>query len=137
MYRTGDLGRWLPDGRIEFLGRNDQQVKIRGFRIEPGEVEAQLRQCEGVRDAAVVARGMGKCCVAGASELPRAGDIRIDGFVLAFTLSIAVVSGLLFGILPTWRSAARRATRARPDVVVPGEAGPMRRPPSPARRGSR
>jgi amino acid adenylation domain-containing protein len=42
MYRTGDLARYLPDGNIEFLGRNDSQVKIRGFRIEPGEIEARL-----------------------------------------------------------------------------------------------
>jgi acyl-CoA synthetase (AMP-forming)/AMP-acid ligase II/acyl carrier protein len=44
MYDTGDLGRWLPDGNIEFLGRNDDQVKIRGFRIELGEIENTLLQ---------------------------------------------------------------------------------------------
>src|SRR6185312_5791905 len=60
MYKTGDLGRWLADGAIEFLGRNDDQVKIRGFRIELGEIEARLRECEGVKDAVVVAREEGR-----------------------------------------------------------------------------
>ncbi len=54
MYRTGDLARWLPDGTIEYLGRNDFQVKIRGFRIELGEIEARL--LEQVREAVVIAR---------------------------------------------------------------------------------
>ncbi|MGW8768955.1 amino acid adenylation domain-containing protein, partial [Streptomyces sp. NPDC055815] len=57
LYRTGDMGRFLPDGSIEFLGRLDSQVKIQGYRIELGEVEAGLTQCEGVRSAAVVAAG--------------------------------------------------------------------------------
>ncbi|MDE9571560.1 AMP-binding protein, partial [Xenorhabdus bovienii] len=56
MYKTGDLGRWLPDGNIEYLGRNDFQVKLRGFRIEPGEIEARLKQCHGVREAVVLTR---------------------------------------------------------------------------------
>jgi natural product biosynthesis luciferase-like monooxygenase protein len=56
LYRTGDLARYLPDGSIEFLGRNDQQIKIRGHRIEPGEVEALLRAAPEIRDAVVVAR---------------------------------------------------------------------------------
>ncbi|MDP5209825.1 non-ribosomal peptide synthetase [Microbulbifer sp. 2205BS26-8] len=55
MYRTGDLGRWNEDGSIEFMGRNDFQVKIRGFRIELAEIESQLRQCQGLKDALVVA----------------------------------------------------------------------------------
>src|SRR5450755_1185452 len=56
MYKTGDLGRWLPEGAIEYLGRNDQQVKIRGFRIELGEIEARLAEHGSVREAVVVAR---------------------------------------------------------------------------------
>jgi thioesterase domain-containing protein len=56
MYRSGDLGRYLPDGNIEFLGRNDFQVKIRGFRIELGEIEAQMAQHPAVREAVVLAR---------------------------------------------------------------------------------
>jgi non-ribosomal peptide synthetase component F len=56
MYKTGDLGRYLGDGSIEFLGRNDQQVKIRGFRIELGEIEARLESMSGCGEAVVVAR---------------------------------------------------------------------------------
>ena len=55
-YRTGDLGRFRPDGLLEFSGRADDQIKLRGYRIEPGEIEGALRACSGVRDAAVVVR---------------------------------------------------------------------------------
>ncbi len=51
LYRSGDLGRYLPDGNIEYLGRIDQQVKIRGHRIELGEIEVQLVQLPQVREA--------------------------------------------------------------------------------------
>ncbi|QMW05862.1 polyketide synthase [Spirosoma foliorum] len=56
IYRTGDLGRLLPDGTIEFLGRRDDQVKIRGHRVELGEVEVIINQLTGVKQAVVVAR---------------------------------------------------------------------------------
>lgn len=55
-YRTGDLGRRLPDGRIAYAGRRDRQVKIRGYRVELGEVESVLRSLPGVAQAAVAAR---------------------------------------------------------------------------------
>ncbi|MGH8392794.1 MAG: condensation domain-containing protein, partial [Pseudomonas sp.] len=56
MYRTGDLARWLPDGNIEYLGRNDDQVKIRGVRIELGEIETRLNQLPGIQEVVVLAR---------------------------------------------------------------------------------
>ena len=56
MYKTGDLGRYLHDGNIEYLGRNDFQVKVRGFRIELGEIETRLGEQPGVRRAAVIVR---------------------------------------------------------------------------------
>lgn len=56
LFRTGDRGRYRPDGNIEFLGRSDDQIKIRGFRIEPGEIESLLMKHDGVRQAAVVLR---------------------------------------------------------------------------------
>ena len=54
-YRTGDIVRYLPDGNIQFVGRRDGQVKIRGFRIELTEVEAVIRQFQGIKDVTVQA----------------------------------------------------------------------------------
>ncbi|MCZ8026599.1 MAG: amino acid adenylation domain-containing protein, partial [Microcystis sp. LE19-10.1B] len=56
LYKTGDLARYLPDGKIEYLGRIDNQVKVRGFRLELGEIEAVLSQHPLVQEAVVMAR---------------------------------------------------------------------------------
>jgi amino acid adenylation domain-containing protein len=56
IYKTGDLGRWLPDGRIDFLGRVDFQVKIRGFRIELGEIETIINNHSEVQKSVLVAK---------------------------------------------------------------------------------
>ncbi|MGR2708580.1 amino acid adenylation domain-containing protein [Pseudomonas sp. AU10] len=71
MYKTGDLGRLLANGNVEYLGRNDDQVKIRGFRIELGEIQARLATASGVRDAVVIAR----------EDAP--GDKRLVAYVIA------------------------------------------------------
>jgi len=56
LYRSGDMVRWLADGTLEFLGRQDNQVKLRGFRVELGEIESILAHYPRIRDVAVVAR---------------------------------------------------------------------------------
>ncbi len=71
LYRTGDKGRILPDGAIDFMGRMDRQIKLRGFRIEPEEIEQALRELPPVREAAVILRE------------DRAGDRRLVAYVTA------------------------------------------------------
>jgi amino acid adenylation domain-containing protein len=73
MYRSGDVGRWLPDGSLEVIGRVDRQVKIRGFRVEPAEVESALRAVEGIEAAVVLATEASN------------GDIELRGFVTLST----------------------------------------------------
>ena len=63
IYRTGDLARWLPDGNLEYLGREDHQVKIRGLRIELGEIENTIRKFTGVTDCVVVTKAYSESIV--------------------------------------------------------------------------
>ncbi|MGE5343976.1 MAG: non-ribosomal peptide synthase/polyketide synthase [Candidatus Omnitrophota bacterium] len=81
LYRSGDMGRWLPDGNIELRGRKDFLVKVRGFRVEPGEIESKILAIDRVRECVVVVQEDGsgqKFLVAYVSVLT--GDERIDGF---------------------------------------------------------
>jgi hypothetical protein len=93
LYKTGDLGRWLPDGSIEYLGRNDFQVKIRGFRIELGEIEARLSECAGVRETVVAARDDG------------VGGLRLVAYVVMrddAEFSVAALRDALSALLPDY-----------------------------------
>ncbi|NHZ33325.1 non-ribosomal peptide synthetase [Massilia rubra] len=93
MYRTGDLGRWRADGNLEYLGRNDMQIKLRGFRIEPGEIEAQLARCAGVRAAVVLAR----------EDQP--GDKRLVAYLVTqddHALDLNAVRDALAKVLPSY-----------------------------------
>ncbi|MEC0210153.1 amino acid adenylation domain-containing protein [Paenibacillus ehimensis] len=99
LYRTGDLARYLPDGTIEYLGRIDHQVKLRGYRIEPGEIEAALRECEGVKDAFVMTRE------------DRPGDIRLVAYAVPEEAAKERAASPAL-----WRSELRRKL---PDYMVP------------------
>ena len=67
MYRTGDLGRWLPEGALEFQGRSDDQLKVNGYRVELGEIEAVLVEHPAVKQsvATVVGRERGEARLVG------------------------------------------------------------------------
>ncbi len=94
LYRTGDLVRQLPEGNLEYLGREDQQIKLRGFRIELGEIESVLEQQTGVRQAVVIVR----------EDEP--GDQRLAAYVVSGT--------------PGNVTALREALAARlPEYMVP------------------
>ncbi|HEU0192612.1 MAG TPA: Pls/PosA family non-ribosomal peptide synthetase [Gaiellales bacterium] len=90
LYRSGDYGRWRPDGKLEFLGRRDHQVKIRGHRIEIGEIESALLRVNGVRAAAaVVAEGV-------------AGGKRLVGFYVGSPHPAEALRAALSESLPSY-----------------------------------
>ncbi|MDZ7307315.1 MAG: amino acid adenylation domain-containing protein [candidate division KSB1 bacterium] len=98
LYKSGDLARWRPDGRLEFLGRADQQVKVRGFRIEPGEIETCLQQHPAVREAVVVAR-------AGNGDDSAAADKRLLAYLVprpGSTLTVSELHEFLKARLPEY-----------------------------------
>ena len=138
LYRSGDLGRWRPDGKLEFLGRRDAQVKVNGFRIEIGEVEGALAAEPGVGGAAVVVAeraDRSKRLVAFYS-----GPSRLEGDALQRRLSASLPRYMLpssfhrLESLPcptTARSTARRSARS-PESSTTRAASATRRTPPPS-----
>jgi amino acid adenylation domain-containing protein len=104
IYRTGDLGRRLPDGDIEFIGRRDFQVKIRGYRIEPGEIENHLLQFPDVKQAVVIAQEY-------------AGEWRLVAYVATGLANSADLTNL--GQSPTNDDLRRHLAPRLPDYMVP------------------
>ncbi|MFL9875106.1 non-ribosomal peptide synthetase [Paraburkholderia megapolitana] len=108
MYRTGDLARYLPDGNIQYLGRNDAQVKIRGFRVEPGEIETKLARY-GLRDAVVIAR----------EDTP--GDKRLVAYYLGEAQDVDSIRAYLRESLPEYMVPAAYVALARMPLTANGK----------------
>jgi amino acid adenylation domain-containing protein len=102
MYRSGDHGRWLPDGKLEYLGRRDAQVKISGFRIEIGEIENTLLRVTGVREGAVVAAERAD----GSKQLVAfyAGDRPVEAAVVRDALGASLPAYMVPSVFH-WRTA--------------------------------
>jgi amino acid adenylation domain-containing protein len=78
MYRTGDVVRWLQDGNIEYLGREDHQVKIRGLRIELGEIESTIREFKGVEDCIAAVKKYSENIILIVAYLVEKKDFNLD-----------------------------------------------------------
>ncbi|WP_249199463.1 amino acid adenylation domain-containing protein [Photobacterium sp. GJ3] len=104
LYRTGDLVRWLPDGNLEYLGRNDHQVKIRGYRIELGEIASVLSAEPSVQQAVVVDLDREGSKVLAAYVVPAHGDVDTE-------------------------SLRQRLSAQLPEYMVPGSITPIEKMP--------
>ncbi|MFI6339586.1 amino acid adenylation domain-containing protein [Streptomyces sp. NPDC050535] len=102
VYRSGDLGRLRPDGRLDHLGRIDGQVKVRGFRIELGEIRSVLLEDENVTDAVVVLNDAGD-----------AADLRLEAYLVPRHAAVSM------------EDVRRRAARYLPDYMVPATFTPL------------
>lgn len=96
VYKTGDRGRYLPDGNVEFCGRGDRQVKVRGFRIEPAEIESALLSHPAVQQAAVIV-----------ADDPGAGPTLVAFLTCRNNLSTLVLRRYLHGLLPDYMIPGR------------------------------
>ncbi|OLF14425.1 hypothetical protein BLA60_04710 [Actinophytocola xinjiangensis] len=112
MYRTGDRGYRAADDTVRFVGRADDQVKVRGFRVELREVEACLRTCPGVRDAAVTVVAEGLCAYV-VTDLDTPWDPRVPREHVATALPRHMVPGVVVRVEALPRTANGKLDRAR------------------------
>jgi len=89
MYRTGDLGYWMPDGNINFIGRKDHQIKIRGYRVELGEIEYALKQDKTIANAVVLIK-------------EHAGEKVLIAYLVGKNINIAGLKNFLRASLPEY-----------------------------------
>ena len=111
IYKTGDMGRRLPDGSIQFEGRKDSQVKIRGFRVELGEIESALTQHQLVREGVVVAKENA------------AGDKRLVAYVVLHERQESITTPSPFGGESGWGFSATQPLSPNPSPTERGEEG--------------
>ncbi|MCB1906877.1 MAG: amino acid adenylation domain-containing protein, partial [Rhodocyclaceae bacterium] len=129
LYRTGDRVRYLADGNIEYLGRQDHQVKLRGYRIEPGEIEALLGELPAVREAVVVLRE------------DTAGDARLVAYLVGReSIDVAALRAALGRTLPEYMIPSAFVVLAAlpltPNGKIDRRALPAPTVASPPRRGN-
>lgn len=110
LYKTGDLARWLPDGNIAFLGRNDHQVKIRGFRIELGEIEAKFQAINDIIQNVVLA-----------TEDPLGNKMLTVYFVAKTTIDTAQIKNTLASQLPSYMIPAQLIQLEQMPLTVNGK----------------
>lgn len=91
LYRSGDIGKWLPDGTVEFMGRFDDQVKINGYRVEPGEIANTVKTFEPVQDAFVLVESN-----------PQRGKMLVCYYTAKGTLETEDLRGWLKELLPNY-----------------------------------
>ena len=111
LYKTGDLGRYRPDGTIEFIGRNDSQVKIRGFRVELGEIQVRLLEHEAIAEAVVLTREDApgdKRLVAYYTPAVGADEVSVEA--LRAHLAVALPEYMVPRRMCSWRRCPSRST---------------------------